>query len=124
MPYGDRTGPYGEGAITGRGPGRCAGHDASGALVPCGRGIDRGAGRGDRNWYRATGLTGRQRVAGWGVGRVGDPGTLYPVRAPVDVAPTRGRRIATLRAQADAAEATAAELRAAAADLEREKVGD
>jgi len=54
MPFGDRTGPLGQGPMTGRGLGLCGG----------GIGFRRGwfgRGRGWRNWYRATGFPGWQR---------------------------------------------------------------
>ena len=47
MPGRDRTGPMGEGPMTGRGAGDCAGYDAFGYGA-------RGRGRGRRRWYRAT----------------------------------------------------------------------
>jgi len=47
MPGFDRTGPMGEGAMTGRGQGRCNPNGASfGAGNPVGRGSGRGRGRG------------------------------------------------------------------------------
>lgn len=77
--FGDRTGPMGQGPMTGRGAGYCAGYDrpgyanpVSGRRVGFGRGWF-GRGRGWRNWYRATGLPGWQRAqmgypawGGWG----------------------------------------------------------
>ena len=68
MPGGDKSGPMGQGPMTGRGAGFCAGSDAPGYADPGmgpglgrgrGRGLGRGAwgrGRGFRNWFRATGL--------------------------------------------------------------------
>jgi len=70
MPRGDRTGPIGLGSMTGGAGGYCAGYSAPGFMnfAPArgffGRGRGCG-GRGWRNWFHATGLTGRQR-AGWG----------------------------------------------------------
>jgi len=85
MPGGDRTGPMGEGARTGRGMGYCG--PGSAAEVPAervdvGRGFGpgfgrggggrggggrgrggRGGGRGWRNLFHLTGLTGWQRAA-------------------------------------------------------------
>ena len=49
MPRGDRTGPAGQGPMTGRGMGYCAGHGAPGFMAPGfgrGRGWGRGYGRG------------------------------------------------------------------------------
>ena len=69
MPFGDRTGPAGQGPRTGRGAGFCGGfgvpgsmnRGASQGLFSRGRG---GAGRGWRNCFYATGLTGWQRGRG------------------------------------------------------------
>ncbi len=67
MPFGNQTGPMGQGPMTGRGAGYCAGYDRPGYAnsvpergVGFGRGLGRG--RGYRNWYRATGLPGWQRT--------------------------------------------------------------
>lgn len=65
MPFGDGTGPAGQGPMTGRGAGYCAGYSSPGSMngVP-GRGYyGRGGGfygrsRGFRNMYYATGLPG------------------------------------------------------------------
>ena len=45
MPFGDGTGPYGRGQLTGRGMGFCAGYDAPG-YINTGFGFRRGMGRG------------------------------------------------------------------------------
>jgi len=64
MPGGDRTGPLGFGPRTGRAAGNCARYPIPGDINPIyGRDFCRGGGRGHRNWYYATGLTGRQRNA-------------------------------------------------------------
>lgn len=67
MPGGDGTGPMGMGPMTGRAAGYCAGYSAPGYanFVPGrGRGFGRrGRGRGWRNGYYATGLTGWQRAS-------------------------------------------------------------
>ena len=73
--FGDGTGPMGQGPMTGRGAGYCAGYDGPGYANPISRrgvgfgrggvGLPRyggGRGRGYRNWYRATGLPGWQRA--------------------------------------------------------------
>jgi hypothetical protein len=77
MPGGDRTGPAGFGPRTGRAFGYCAGYGAPGYMTSgFGRGFHgyragdgpgaRGGGRGWRNRYWATGLTGWQRAGfGW-----------------------------------------------------------
>ena len=47
MPWGDRTGPRGQGPMTGRGAGYCAGYNMPGYANPIGgRGFGRGMGRG------------------------------------------------------------------------------
>jgi hypothetical protein len=89
MPRGDGTGPMGLGPMTGRGAGYCAGYATPGYVNPVpsrgfGRGFGsfgRGAGRGRRNWYYATGLTGWQR-ASMGIPSVGG---IYPY--PPEVTP-------------------------------------
>jgi len=68
MPRGDRTGPIGQGPMTGRGMGYCAGYDMPGFLNRPwgwggfgGRGMGmggRGFGRGWRHRYYATGMPG------------------------------------------------------------------
>jgi len=64
MPGGDRRGPAGQGARTGRAAGFCAGYDAPGFMH---RGWGRGGGRG------GGGLRNRLRAGGaWGLGRAGE----------------------------------------------------
>ena len=67
MPGGDRTGPMGAGPMTGRRAGYCAGYNSPGYANLAPRfgfwhGF-RGGGRGWRNQYYATGLTGWQRAS-------------------------------------------------------------
>ncbi len=72
MPRGNGTGPNGMGSMTGRAAGYCAGYGAPGyANVVPGRGFSGGfgrgcgaGGRGWRNMYHATGLTGWMRFGG------------------------------------------------------------
>ncbi len=72
MPHGDRTGPAGAGPRTGRMKGFCMGFGIPGTFnrsqnfVSPGRG---GGGQGWRNRFFDTGLTGWQRLAGFGFGR-------------------------------------------------------
>lgn len=88
MPAGDRTGPFGNGPMTGRGGGYCAGYGMPGYVNPgAGRGwfgrgfggrrgwFGRGGGRGWRHWYHATGLPGwvRAGYGGFGYGPAGYP---------------------------------------------------
>lgn len=65
MPRGDGTGPMGRGPMTGRGLGLCAGLAVPALMgLAFGRGRGgRGGGRGWRNMFHATGLTGWQRAA-------------------------------------------------------------
>jgi hypothetical protein len=81
MPRGDRTGPMGMGAMTGRGAGNCAGYGMPGYANPVpGRGFGMGfggggrgalgrrfggGGRGWRNMFYATGLPGWMRFGGY-----------------------------------------------------------
>ena len=62
MPFGDGTGPRGLGPVTGRGAGFCAGYAAPGCANVWPRWAFGGGGRGWRNRYYATGLTGWQRA--------------------------------------------------------------
>ncbi len=71
MPRGDRTGPLGEGPMTGRGMGLCAGYNVpgymNGGVNPRSRGnfgLGRGKGRGNRWGFNATGQPGWARVYG------------------------------------------------------------
>ncbi|MHA1671064.1 MAG: DUF5320 domain-containing protein [Promethearchaeota archaeon] len=84
MPGGDRTGPRGQGPMTGRGLGYCAGYDSPGFTAGAGYGLGRGYGRGyGRGWGR-----GRGYGMGWGYR---DPyytsyrsvGTYYTPRVPI-----------------------------------------
>ena len=115
MPRGDRTGPWGEGPMTGRRAGYCAGNDAPGYMNPGqgggfgGYGMGRGrrggsfgGGRGYRHWFRATGIPGwmRGRGAGW----------RYDASVPA--APvSREQRMATLAGQAKLLEQQLVEIR-------------
>jgi Family of unknown function (DUF5320) len=93
MPGGDRTGPLGMGPMSGRAAGFCARYAVPGYMNPAlGRGgwpfggwggPGGGRGRGFRNRFYATGLTGRQRA-----GR-GGPGVYAPDApfAPPEISP-------------------------------------
>lgn len=113
MPRGDRTGPKGLGPMTGRGAGYCAGNVTPGyGNIPmmagfwC-RGGNAGGGRGWRNWYYATGLTGWQRAGGW-------QGQTYAAgQAPGFYGPsnTREQQLEALRNQAECMEGTLADIK-------------
>jgi hypothetical protein len=79
MPFGDRTGPWGFGPMTGRAAGYCAGYSVPGYANPVpGRGFGRGGG--GRGWGRGFG-----RGRGWGRGLGWGPppwGTPYGPYAP------------------------------------------
>jgi len=116
MPGGDRTGPQGMGPMTGRAAGYCAGYPVAGFTNPAmgagfgggfgggfgrGRGFG-GGGRGWRNRYYATGLTGWQRAAsaypmGWGAPAAGVPYS-YPYQPPQY---TREMEVEGLKSQAE-----------------------
>jgi hypothetical protein len=101
MPGGDRTGPMGMGPMTGRAAGYCAGFPTPGwTNLGFGRGWfggGRGRGRGWRNRFYATGLTGWQRAAmGWPAWGFGGP---YAPPAPD--APGREQEVEMLRQQAE-----------------------
>lgn len=51
MPGGDRTGPVGQGAMTGRSMGFCGGYDTPGFTKGFGQGAGRGAGMGRRGGF-------------------------------------------------------------------------
>ena len=106
MPRGDRTGPWGEGPLTGGGFGYCSGYPDPGYVRG---GPGRAAGRGPypsgaggwrhRYWFYATGLPGWAR-AGYG------PGWVYP--RPLGVPPaepemTREEEISYLKAESQGA---------------------
>lgn len=65
MPWGNRTGPWGLGPMSGRAMGYCAGYPLPGYLNPAGgRGYWPGFGRGFRSFW---GRGGRGRFFAWGV---------------------------------------------------------
>ncbi|MGO8945913.1 MAG: DUF5320 domain-containing protein [Syntrophobacteraceae bacterium] len=99
MPRGDRTGPTGAGPGTGRMKGFCMGFSIPGTFncsqdfVSPGRG---GGGQRRRNRFFNTGLTGWQRLAGFGFGR-GTREFIDPGSA-LDLEP--GPQLETLKARA------------------------
>lgn len=97
MPRGDRTGPAGMGAMTGRGAGYCAGYSVPGYVNPAGGrgygfGFGRGSGwgrggRGYRNRFYAAAAPGRQV-----------PGEVYPQWSNGNL-PTKNQEIEMLKNQ-------------------------
>jgi len=103
MPGGDRTGPMGQGPMTGRRAGYCGGSAvpgyASGGFGRGGAGRGRGGQFGRRNRFHATGLTGWQRAAG--VGQAVPPvGASEPV-PPVETTSDRTQELEILKRQAE-----------------------
>jgi hypothetical protein len=128
MPRGDGTGPAGMGSMTGRGAGFCAGYGVPGYLNPGvgwgfgprgGRGFfGRGGGRGRRNWFWATGLTGWQRAAmGWPA--YGNPAYGFPPPAGAAV-PTPEQELKVLRDQVAFMEESMKEAQERIRELEKE----
>jgi len=83
MPGGDRTGPRGEGAKTGRGAGLCSGNDSPGYTTSgsgmgggAGRQMGGGRGRGHRHIFHATGLPRWMRGGGNASSSAEDLGSL------------------------------------------------
>ena len=107
MPGGDGTGPAGMGPMTGRAAGYCAGYPVPGYMNPVGGrgfwgwGRGRGGGRGWRNWFYATGLTGWQRAAmGYpAFGGVVPP--VVPYAAPFTPAMSTEQQLDALKGQAE-----------------------
>lgn len=121
-------GPRGQGPMTGRGAGYCAGYGVPGFMNPVRTGGYRGGGgwggggggfgggaRGGwrhRHWYYATGLPGRQRAwMGWPGPGAWDPGMVPP-------AFSREEELAAMRQHAANAERALGELRTRIEELE------
>jgi hypothetical protein len=125
MPGGDRTGPAGMGPMTGRAAGYCAGYPVPGFMNPIlGRGFwgsGRGGGRGWRNWYYATGLTGWQR-ASFGMPALGSP-PAYPLpyaAQPFAQGMTKEQELDMLKGQAEYFEDTLEGIKKRMVELEAE----
>ena len=103
MPGGDRTGPMGQGPMTGRRAGYCGGSAvpgyASGGFGRGGAGRGRGGQFGRRNMFHATGLTGWQRAAGADQA-VPPVGASQPV-PPAEATPDRTQELEILKRQAE-----------------------
>jgi len=125
MPGGDGTGPLGMGPMTGRAAGFCAGYRMPGYTNPIpgqgfgmgfgsGRGFRGcGGGRGRRNMFYATGLTGWQRAAGVQYGT--------PYAAPYATVPTKEQELEALKGQAEYFENAMGDIRKRLQELEAEK---
>ena len=105
MPGGDGRGPRGQGPMSGRAAGYCAGYAVPG-YVNTGGGIGfggrgRGGGWGRRNWFNETGLTGWQRAA-QGVPAFGrGPINVGPYGVPPQAPITRAQELDALKGQAE-----------------------
>lgn len=123
MPGGDRTGPMGMGPRTGRGAGYCGGAAVPGFMNVgygrCwfGRG-GRGGGRGWRNMFFATGLTGWQRAAMAGIG---DAATAPNVPPTSKTVPTE---LDQLRQQAEWLAASLGQVQRRIDALEKQAAGE
>jgi len=103
MPRGDRTGPEGVGAMTGRGAGFCAGYNNPGYMNP-GFGRGRGLGRG--------------RGMGRGFGRGFGRRAAYPYPAAYATA-AREDELAALKGEADDLGRTLQDVERRIAELEK-----
>ena len=112
MPLGDGTGPAGQGPMTGRAAGYCAGYGMPGYANPIpgrggywgrggrGRGFwRRGGGRGRHNWYYGAGQPGWARVP-YGLSAWGGPG-VYPPYGAAYSGPDKEQELQMLKDQAD-----------------------
>jgi hypothetical protein len=112
MPWGDGTGPMGEGPMTGRRLGYCAGYGAPG-YAGGGRGLGLGRGRGWRHRYFATGLPGWARGGFPPVGPVAGPAGVFREAEP------RPDETSVLKAQVEYLEAALEETRVRLAELDK-----
>ena len=125
MPRGDGTGPTGMGPMTGRGAGYCAGYSVPGYMnfygerYP-GAGRAFGGGRGYRNWYYATGLSGQARYnmgypAWGGVGEY----PYYGTPPEADLEPEQEKEI--LKSHSEALQKQLDEIKARMNELSKEQ---
>jgi len=125
MPFGDGTGPNGMGAMTGRAAGYCAGYSVPGYMNPIyGRGMGwrRGGfgGRGNRNWYYATGLPFWAR-AGYYPGYTAAP-QYAAAQSPYGwPQPSKEDQLKALKSQADVMKQNLDDINATIQDLEKEE---
>ena len=125
MPGGDGTGPMGMGPMTGRAAGYCAGYGMPGYANPgSGRGFGAGFGRGRGFWGRGAGRGWRNRfyatgIPGWAWG--GGAPYAAPYAMPYASAPTREQELEMLKGQAEQFESTLGDIRKRLQELETEK---
>ncbi len=135
MPGGDRTGPLGEGARTGRAAGFCEGYNVPGYANPGfgygfrggrgrgfglgrGGGFGRGGGRGWRHRYYATGLPGWARA-----GQADWPGP-EPVHPQVRSRMAPHDELKMLRSEAESCEDALKNIRVRIDELEQQRAAD
>ena len=114
MPGYDGTGPRGMGSMTGGGRGYCvvpAGRAVGN--MPAGRFLRRGGGRGLRNRYYATGMTGWQRAA------YGDP--VYGGQYPYASHRTAEEEKEALRSEAELLKQELSDIQSRISTLEKDK---
>lgn len=117
MPFGDGTGPWGLGPLTGRRLGYCAGYPVPGANNPIGYwgyGFGFGRGRGFRNRFWATGIPGWA----WARGLSGVPYPYPPVSPYFPAGPVDEKE--ALKAQAAYLEEQLAAIQRRLGELERQ----
>ncbi len=115
MPSGDRTGPMGQGPLTGRALGYCAGYDSPGYTKGFGLGLGRGAGYGrgmGRGFRRGDGGRGRE----WFHAGMPGPASYAPWFSP----PSREDEIKYLKSQSDSLKRTLKDIEKRISDLEKE----
>jgi len=112
MPSGDRTGPMGQGPVTGRGLGFCSGYDSPGYTKGFGAGMGRGFGFG-----RGRGF-GRGQGRGFGWGR--NFGAPYPGYPYPGQALSKDDEIKMLKLQAEALARSQKEIEDRLSELEKQ----
>jgi hypothetical protein len=112
MPHGDRTGPMGQGSMTGKALGFCAGYDAPGYMKGFGGGMGRGFGFG-RGMGRGMGY-GRGRNFGW-------PFTGFFQGFPWTQRINKNDEIKLLKSQAESLKHTQKEIEKRLSELEKEE---
>lgn len=128
MPAGDGTGQGGQGPMSGRGAGFCAGYGMPGFMNPAvgrgsmgfgrGRGFG-GGGRGWRHWYYATGMPGWMRAG------MGQPFAQTPVGTGQTPAwgAAQEQEVSMLKAQAESLNATLQSIQARLDEIQAAQSG-
>ncbi len=113
MPFGDRTGPLGQGPRTGRGAGFCGGFGVTGSMKRggCFGRCGGSGGRGWRNQFLATGLTGWERPRGGQRAFVSRNAAEVPTAEPV-------QQLAALKSQAESLQASLHQMQKRIEELE------